>query len=61
MNADLDEALAIARELARLAVAPVSGPGSAQLGEIGALRQRLNELEERIALAREFDSATGVA
>lgn len=57
MSPDLAEALAIARELARLAVNMNGNP----IGSVGTQVQRLQELEERIAREREFDRATGKA
>lgn len=52
---DLDEAIAIARELARLATLPGNPPPYS----IGTQLARLQELEQRIARTREFDQATG--
>lgn len=57
MSPDLAEALAIARELARLATLP----GNPAPYSIGTQVARLRELEERLAREREFDSATGAA
>lgn len=57
MSPDLAEAIAIARELSRLATC-MDTPAQ---GSVGTLVARLQELEERIAREREFDSATGVA
>ena len=54
---DLDEALAIARELARLATC-MDAPAQ---GSVGSLVARLQELEERIARESEFDNATRTA
>lgn len=57
MNPDLVEALAIARELARLATLPGNPPPYS----IGTQVSRLRQLEERLARQREFDNATGAA
>lgn len=57
MSTDLDEALAIARELARLATLPGNPPPYS----IGTQIARLQELEERIARSRDFDRAMGDA
>lgn len=57
MSPDLAEALAIARELARLAVNMNGNP----IGSVGAQVARLQELEERIARAHEFEARTGAA
>ena len=57
MSPELEEALAIARELARLATNMQGNP----IGSIGTQIAMLEQLEERIALQAEFDNATGRA
>lgn len=54
---DLDDAIRIARALARIACCmDAPAPGS-----IGALVSELDALEERIARGREFDAGTRAA
>lgn len=57
MSPDLAEALAIARELARLATNMDGNP----IGSVGTQVAKLAALEERLARQAEFDNATRTA